>query len=166
QPPRKRLMDIPLGSRLIDIAPGDASYRVRDSFVVPVDVDAIGIIPHAHYICKEMKGTATLPDGGKLSLIWIRDWDFNWQEHYRYRIPVFLPADTRVEMEFIYDNSAQNPRNPNHPPRSVRWGPGSSDEMAGLHIQVIPRKDTDAAELSQALWGKLMRAVGGGFYKR
>ncbi|MEO7649270.1 MAG: hypothetical protein ABIZ80_02300, partial [Bryobacteraceae bacterium] len=42
QPPRKRLMDIPLGSRLIDIAPGDASYRVRDSFVVPVDVDAIG----------------------------------------------------------------------------------------------------------------------------
>src|SRR6185503_17758557 len=56
--PRRRLMDIPLGSQLIDIPAGEKAYKVRDHFTVPVDVDAIGIIPHAHYICKEMKGFA------------------------------------------------------------------------------------------------------------
>ena len=68
-----------------------------------------------------------------------------------------LPADTRVEMEFTYDNSEANPRNPNHPPARVRWGPGTNDEMAGLHIQVVPVDPNDAEELSQTLWGKMMR---------
>src|SRR5262249_36848289 len=164
QPPRRRLMDIPLGSRLIDIPPGEKAYKVTDHFTLPVDVDAIGIIPHAHYICKEMKGVARLPDGSTRWLILIRDWDFNWQEHYSYRQPVRLPEGTRLEMEFTYDNSAGNPHNPNHPPRRVRWGPDSSDDMAGLHVQVLAARESDAADLAQALWGKMMRSVGGGFF--
>ena len=166
EPPRRRLMDIPLGSRLIDIPPGERSYKVTDHFTLPVDVDALGIIPHAHYVCKEMKGVAHLPDGSTRWLILIRDWDFNWQEHYRYRAPMRLPEGTRLEMEFTYDNSAGNPRNPNHPPRRVRWGPDSRDEMAGLHVQVVAARESDAAELAQSLWGKMMRSVGGGFFTR
>ena len=50
-----------------------------------------------------------------------------------------------------------NPRNPNHPPARVRYGPGTNDEMAGLHIQVVPVHAEDAEELSQTLWGKMMR---------
>ena len=157
-------MDIPLGSRNIDIPAGEKAYKVTDHFTLPVDADAIAIIPHAHYICKEMKGVARLPDGTKRWLIWIKDWDFNWQEHYRYRKPVHLPEGTRLEMEFIYDNSDANPRNPNHPPRRVLWGPDSADEMAGLHVQVFASRESDAGELAQSLWGKLMRSVGGGFY--
>ncbi|HZT28988.1 MAG TPA: thioredoxin family protein [Bryobacteraceae bacterium] len=166
QPPQKHVVDIALVSRAIDIPAGDASYKVRDHFTTPVDVEAIGIIPHAHYICKDMKGWAVLPDGRKVWLIWIRDWDFNWQDQYHYAAPIRFPAGTRFEMEFTYDNSTANVRNPNHPPKRVRWGPDSTDEMAGLHIQVVPVHNADLPELGQALWGKIMRSVGGGFYRR
>lgn len=69
-------------------------------------------------------------------------------------------------MEFTYDNSEANPRNPNHPPARVRWGPGTTDEMAGLHIEVVPVRAADADELSQALWGKMMRTLGGGIFRK
>ncbi|MGH7247700.1 MAG: hypothetical protein ACREH9_06305, partial [Pseudomonadota bacterium] len=163
--PEKRLVDIALGQRQsIDIPADDNHYVVTDHFTLPVDVDAVGIIPHAHYICREMRGLAVLPDGTKKWLIWIKDWDFNWQEQYHYVAPIRLPADTLLKMEFIYDNSAANPRNPNSPPKRVRWGPGTTDEMAGLHIEVVPVRMSDMHELGMALWGKVMRDVGGEFY--
>jgi len=165
RPPTRRVIDVALGSTAIDIPPGERQYKVTDHFTLPVAVDAIGIIPHAHYVCRQMKAWALLPDGRRRWLLWIRDWNFNWQDQYRYRAPVRLPADTRVEMEFIYDNSDGNPRNPNQPPRRVRWGPGSADEMAGLHLQVVTVRADDAEELGQALWGKMMRSLGGGIYR-
>jgi hypothetical protein len=155
--PSRRMMDIPLGSNRIDIAAGERAYKVNDHFTIPVDVDAIAINPHAHYVCKEMWGYAILPNGKRITLIHIPDWNFQWQQGYTYSTPMRLPAGTRVEMEFIYDNSDQNPRNPHHPAQRVRWGPGSADEMAGLHIQVVPVDEEDAEELSQALWGKMIR---------
>jgi hypothetical protein len=160
-PPTRRLLDVPLGSNRIDIPAGERAYQVRDQFTLPVDVEVIGIIPHAHYICKDMKGVAVLPDSSRRWLLWIPDWDFNWQDQYRYETPLRLPAGTRLEMEFTYDNSAANPRNPNQPPQRVVWGPDSTDEMAGLHVQVIPVRREDTEELTQALWGRMMRALGG-----
>ncbi len=159
--PTRRAFDIPLGSNRIDIAAGDRTYKVTDHFTIPVAVDAIGINPHAHYVCKEMYGYAVLPDGSRRTLIRIPDWNFDWQQQYTYAAPIRLPAETRVEMEFTYDNSDGNPRNPNHPAKRVTWGPGSGDEMAGLHISVVPVRATDAQELSDALWGKMMRALRG-----
>jgi hypothetical protein len=166
KPPTKWVADIALGSHRIDIPAGERAYKVRDHFTTPVDVEAVGIIPHAHYICKEIDGWAILPDGRKQWLLRIRDWNFNWQEQYRYATPVKLPADTRLEMEFTYDNSDANPHNPNHPARRVVWGPDTTDEMAGLHVQVVPEDMDDWHELGQALWGKFMRSVGGGFYRK
>jgi len=160
QPPRRRMMDIPLGSNRIDIPPGDRTYKVTDHFTIPVDVDALTINPHAHYVCRAMYGYAVLPDGTRRTLIRIPEWDFDWQQLYTYAEPVRLPAGTRMEMEFTYDNSAENPRNPYHPPRRIVWGPASTDEMAGLHIEVSPVDPEDTEELSQALWGKMMRQLG------
>lgn len=160
--PERSASDIPLGSNLIDIAPGDAAYKVTDHFAVPVDVDAIAINPHAHYVCKSMYGYAVLPNGTRRTLIRIPQWSFDWQQQYVYSTPIRLPAGTVVTMEFTYDNSAENPHNPNHPPQRVTWGPGSSDEMAGLHITVVPVDAEDAEELGNALWGKMVRATGGG----
>ncbi len=157
--PTRRMMDIALGTRAIDIPAGAAAYRVRDSFELPVDVLATGIIPHAHFIAKVMRGWATLPDGRRINLLTIPDWDFNWQQQYRYREPILLPTGTRLDMEFIYDNSAANPRNPSSPPRRVTWGPDSTDEMAGLHVQITPVRNEDAEELGRSLWGKLMREI-------
>lgn len=164
--PTRHLTDVALTSNRIDILPGDSHYKVTDHFVLPVDVDLLGIIPHAHYICRDMLGYAILPNGKRVTLIHIPEWNFNWQEEYRYPAPIRLPADTRVEMEFTYDNSEANPRNPNHPPKRVTYGPASTDEMAGLHLQVVPFRESDLEELDQALWGKVMRLVGGGFYRK
>ena len=163
--PRRHVTDIGLGSNRIDIPPGDAAYRVTDHFTIPVAVDVIDVIPHAHYICKDMRGYAVLPGGTRRTLIHIPDWNFNWQEQYRYPAPIRLPAGTRLEMEFTYDNSDVNPRNPNHPPRRVVYGPATTDEMAGLHFEVVPVNESDAEELGQALWGKMMRTLGGGVYR-
>jgi len=163
--PQRRVMDLPLGSKRIDIPPGARNYKVTDHFTVPVDVDALGINPHAHYVCTGMYGYAVLPDGTRRTLIRIPAWNFNWQQQYTYATPIRLPEGTRVEMEFTYDNSEGNPRNPNHPPKRVIWGPGSTDEMAGLHIEITPVRESDAEELSQTLWGKMMRQLGGGLYR-
>ena len=159
RPPARRMMDIPLGSNRIDIPPGERAFRATDCFTVPVDVDVLAINPHAHYICREMYGYAVLPDGTRRTLIRIPQWNFDWQQLYTYAAPVRLPAGTRLEMEFTYDNSAQNPRNPYHPPRIIVWGPASSDEMAGLHIEVSPVDPEDADELSQSLGGSMIRQI-------
>jgi hypothetical protein len=120
-------------------------------------VDALAITPHAHYVCKTMRAYAVLPDGSRKTLLRIPDWNFDWQQQYVFAAPLRLPAESRIEMEFTYDNSAENLRNPHHPPQRITWGPGSADEMAGLHIAVAPVDEDDAEELSQALWGKMMR---------
>lgn len=159
--PTRRAMDVPLGSNHIEIPAGDAAYKVTDHFTLPVDVEVIGINPHAHYVCKDMYGYAVLPDGSRVTLIHIPNWDFNWQQQYVYAAPIRLPADTDLRMEFTYDNSAANPRNPNNPPQRVVYGPGSLNEMAGLHLTVSPVDPDDADELDNALWGKMIRAIRG-----
>ena len=164
-PPPRKVVDVALVSKQIDIQPGDAAFKVQDHFTLPIDVNAVGIIPHAHYIAKQIKCWATLPNGKIRWLLRIDDWDFNWQDQYRYAKPILLPTDTRLDMEIIYDNSANNPRNPSNPPQRVLWGPDSTDEMAGVHIQSIPVRMEELPELGQALWGKIMRAVGGSFYR-
>jgi hypothetical protein len=101
-----------------------------------------GLTPHAHYLCKDMKVTATLPDGSTKPLIWIKDWDFNWQNAYRYRTPLDLPKGTRIDLEYTYDNSENNPHNPAHPPVRIHWGEQTKDEMALVFLTVVlPTRD-------------------------
>ncbi|HEY8461348.1 MAG TPA: tetratricopeptide repeat protein, partial [Blastocatellia bacterium] len=130
----------------IDIPPGKKDFVVTDEFRLPVDVDALAVYPHAHYIGKDLRALATLPDGTKKPLIWIKDWDLNWQAVYRYERPVFLPAGTVISMRFTYDNSAANPRNPSNPPKRVLAGDKATDEMGHLWLQVLPRSGPGAQE--------------------
>ena len=146
-----------LQSMTIDIPAGESAHVVRDAFRLPVALDLLAIYPHAHYLGREVRATATLPDGTERTLLRIDDWDFNWQDEYRYRAPVHLPAGTRVEMRYVYDNSAANPRNPHDPPRRVLFGPQSSDEMAQLLLQVVPAGADDRAALTNALRVKSAR---------
>jgi hypothetical protein len=123
-----------LGSNDIDIKPGDSAYRVKDEFKLPADFLVSGIWAHMHLIGKDVRVWAELPDGSTRKLLWIPDWDFNWQDTYTYAEPFRLPAGTRIKSEFVFDNSASNPRNPNNPPQRVLTGENSTDEMAGLII--------------------------------
>ncbi len=129
--------------RALNIPAGDRDFVVSDDFTMPVDADVLAVYPHAHYLGKLLEGYATLPDGTRKWLIRIPDWDLKWQDVYRYREPVFLPKGTVVSMRFHYDNSAANPRNPNHPPKRVEAGNHATDEMGHLWLQVLPRGSGD-----------------------
>ena len=160
QAPQKKLLDIALTSKAIDIPAGQAVYRVRDWFELPVDVTLRQIIPHAHFVAREVRAWVVLPGGLKKSVLTITDWDFNWQDIYQLKIPLALKAGTRLEMEIVYDNSAKNPRNPNRPPQRVGWGPGSADEMAGMHWNVtVDDEARDLEDLKSSLWGKMIRTI-------
>ncbi len=122
----------------LKIPAGEHDFVAGDDFRVPVDTEVLAIYPHAHYLGKLLEAYATLPDGQRKWLIRIPDWDPNWQSVYRYREPVKLPKRTLISMRYHYDNSANNPRNPNHPPKRVEGGNQASDEMAHLWLQVLP----------------------------
>jgi tetratricopeptide (TPR) repeat protein len=146
-PPTLRPYTIVMGSRDIDIPPGEPRYEVVDRFTLPVDVEVTALLPHAHYIGKEMHAIATLPDGEERWLLRIDDWDFNWQDEYRYVEPVALPAGSTITMRYTFDNTYDNPRNPFVPPRRITYGPQTTDEMAELAVQVVPRDPNDFERL-------------------
>lgn len=122
----------------IDIPAGDRDYLVSDDFRVPEDVYVLAVYPHAHYLCTLMEGYATLPDGARKWLIRIPHWDLNWQGVFQLKKPLLLPKGTVISMRYHYDNSANNPRNPNSPPKEVKGGDRSVDEMGDLWLQLLP----------------------------
>lgn len=124
-------------NRRLYIKPGDPNYVVEASVTLPRDADLIGITPHAHYLATDMKVDAHLPNGRVTPLIWIKDWDFNWQGQYRYAAPVHLPKGTRIQMRYVYDNSEANPQNPASPPKMVTWGEETNDEMAIAFLEFV-----------------------------
>src|SRR5262249_23925886 len=101
-------------------------------------------------------GTATLPEGSKKSLIDIPDWDFRWQQVYRFVTPVRLPKGSTIAMRYEYDNSAENPRNVTQPPQRVVWGQRSADEMGDLWFQVLTVNDHDLDVLMAAFRPKVI----------
>ncbi len=150
KPPDKRPMLVKLeNDRALDIPPGDRNFLVSDDFRLPLDVDVLAVYPHAHYLGKLLEAFATLPDGSRRWLIRIPQWDVNWQAVYRYRAPVFLPKGTVVSMRYHYDNSADNVRNPNSPPKRVLGGNQSTDEMGHFWLQVLVRGDGDQRPVLQ-----------------
>lgn len=122
----------------LDIPAGETNFVVTDEFTIPVDVDLMAIYPHAHYLGRDIQAFATLPGGSRKTLIHIPQWNLNWQAVYRYAQPVRLPKGTTVSLRYTYDNSDENPMNPNHPPVRVVGGNRSSDEMCHLWLQVLP----------------------------
>jgi tetratricopeptide (TPR) repeat protein/mono/diheme cytochrome c family protein len=154
-PPRRAPSVLRLGSQGIDIAPGEGAHVIRDEYTLPVDVEVLAVQPHAHYRLRDVRGTATLPDGTERSLIRIADWDFRWQHVYRYQSPIALPKGTRLSMRYVYDNSAENPRNPQQPPVRVFWGQRSVDEMGDLWFQLATKSPADRELLSAEVQRKM-----------
>lgn len=144
QPPTLHPILVQLeNDRALDIPPGAESFLVSDDWTLPVDSQLLGIYPHAHYLGKDVLATATLPGGIEKTLIHIPRWDVTWQAVYRYADPVFLPRGTRIAMRWSYDNSAENPANPSRPPKRVTAGDQTTDEMAHLWLQLLPREPGD-----------------------
>ena len=135
----------------INIDPGDSDFVIKESFTTPKPLEIYGVTPHAHYIGKEFKSWAVTLEGKEIPLIWIKDWDFSWQDMYTYAEPVVIPAGATIHARIRYDNSADNPRNPTSPPKRVVWGLGSEDEMGSVTFTALPVNESDVAEIKAAL---------------
>ena len=155
-PPTRTPVMLRLSNQQIEIPSGEAQYVATDSFVLPVDAELLAVQPHAHYLAREVLGTATLPDGRTRTLISIADWDLRWQHVYRYKTPLPLPKGTTVSMRYRYDNSAANPRNPGVPPVRVPWGQQSREEMGDLWLQVATKSAADREVLDRTFRAKWM----------
>ena len=153
EPPKKKLLGIQAPAmfgllselRTRGIKPGEKDFTIHGEWKVPFDIDLVSIGGHAHYLCKTMKAIAELPNGQELKLFAINDWDFNWQGRYNYSEPVRLPKGTIVRTSLVYDNSDDNPRNPSSPPKLVRWGEASTDEMGSVGLAFVAVNASDLA---------------------
>ncbi len=124
------------------IPPGNPHYEVKAEMPIRDNVHVLAVTPHMHLLGREMKLWATLPDGTEKPLVWIKDWDFNWQATYFLKTPLPLPAGSKVHLLAYYDNSDKNLRNPNHAhPREVTWGEQTTDEMCVGFVALTKDKE-------------------------
>ena len=114
----------------LEIPVGSERLHQQVTYTLPVTTTLLDVTPHLHAIGREVKAQAQLPDGTMKPLIWIKDWDFNWQGQYVFLEPIRLPSGTKIVCDYYFDNTAGNPRNPHDPPQHVSWGDRSKDEMA------------------------------------
>ena len=139
----QRLLFLPLIQTRLDIPPDNPKYAATASLLIPplLDMKVINIFPHMHLLGTDIKVEANTL-GKTNSLIWIDKWDFNWQGAYTYTEPVPLSAFTNLRATCTYDNSTANPRNPANPPKRVRWGEGTEDEMCVVFLGVTLDRET------------------------
>jgi hypothetical protein len=119
---------IPMNTDIV-IPPGDPNYMATHEHTIQEDILLLALAPHSHYRGKAVKLELQLPGVDELeTLLWVPDYDFNWQFHYEYKEPRFVPADAKLHVTWWFDNSADNPANPD-PNIEINWGEQSWDEM-------------------------------------
>ncbi|HEY3900621.1 MAG TPA: redoxin family protein [Chthoniobacter sp.] len=112
----------------LNIPPGEANHVEVAETVVPSNIMLMSFVPHMHVRGKAFKYELITADGKTETLLDIPHYDFNWQLRYEYAEPKFIPAGSKVRITAVFDNSPNNPANPN-PNKTVHWGPQTSDEM-------------------------------------
>jgi hypothetical protein len=130
------------------LPPGEDNVEVKAAWPVPVDLVAHAVTPHMHLLGRDIAMSVTFPDGRVQDLIKIDEWDFNWQYSYFFDKPMDLPKGSVLNVVSHFDNSSSNPRNPNKPPKLVKWGEATTDEMCVGFIAVT-RKGQDLTQPGQ-----------------
>ena len=133
-----------LGRQDIDIPAGSSAYTIANQYQLPVDVALHSVYPHAHHLARRMEAWAVRPDGVRMPLLLIADWDFNWQDVYRYREPVPLPAGTVLHLHYTYDNSGHR-QHGGGAPRRVTFFPTAPTKWAIYGCRSFPRCRGSAA---------------------
>ena len=156
KPPTRTMVGLQLPPRFgfaagLNIPAGEKNFKIGGSYTLPVDVQGLTVGGHAHYLCKTMRVLATLPNGQTKSIFYIDNWAFNWQNRYQYKKPLDLPRGTKIDVSITYDNSKDNPSNPNDPPRRVRWGPQSTDEMGSVTLLMVAKRERDTRRLKRMI---------------
>lgn len=94
------------------------------------------IMPHMHLLGRSIKAICVLPNKDTITLVDIKNWDFHWQYFYQFSKPLFIPAGSVIYGETTYDNTTNNPENPNNPPKDVSRGEGTEDEMMLIYMNL------------------------------
>jgi hypothetical protein len=128
EPPRERVMTLQALNETFKIPPRDPNYRVDSSFTVNHDVTLLGMHPHMHTRGKDMQYRLVFPNGETRTVLNVPHYNWHWQLWYNLAEPIRLPKGTRIECTAHFDNSANNPENPD-PSKTVIWGQQSFDEM-------------------------------------
>lgn len=146
QPPAHQIRTIGIANRKISIPPGAADHAETAFLRVPAQAAVLSLVPHMHVRGSGFKYETTSPAGVTATLLDVPRYDFNWQLRYLYRDPVVLEAGTTIKVTARYDNSDNNPANPD-PTARVRWGPQTTDEMMLGYIEYyLPGEDAAAAK--------------------
>ncbi len=124
-----------LANPALNIPPNEANVKSTASFTFKDDGQILSFMPHMHYRGKDMRYTATYPDGKEELLLDVPAYDFNWQLCYVLDEPKDIPKGTVVTVVAHHDNSANNPMNPD-PTRHVTW-------IHGLHLRHVERRTSD-----------------------
>jgi hypothetical protein len=134
KPVTHRLQPVVIPGLFLVIPAGNDNFAVRGAIQVNQDITVYQITPHMHLLGRKIKATLTYPDGKTRELIAIKDWDYNWQETYYFKEPIPVPSGSKFTVEAFYDNSDKNPLNPNSPPKPVRLGEQTTDEMCFVFL--------------------------------
>ena len=110
------------------IPPGDPNHQMDAQYTFNEDSHLLALFPHMHLRGKSFRYTATYPDGREEVLLDVPHYEFSWQNSYELLEPKSMPAGTKIHCVAHFDNSPQNPRNPD-PNVKVLWGSDSRDEM-------------------------------------
>lgn len=110
---------------------------------IPIDISVVGVLPHMHYIGKTFRAFAVTAEGEAIRLIKIDNWDFKWQETYLFKKLQVIPKNSVILIEATFDNSAENPANPNSPPKEITYGWNTTSEMLDLVLYYLEYKEGD-----------------------
>lgn len=140
---KQQVLELQVMNKALDIPAGAQRHHHRATFTLPAAATLLDAAPHMHLLGREMKATATLPNGKVKPLVWVQDWNFNWQGQYIYVDPVRLPKGTVITVDGWFDNSEGNPLNPHSPPQPIRWGEQTRDEMSLCHFRYLCDSESD-----------------------
>jgi hypothetical protein len=134
--------DLP-GGFLSFFIPGNQKKKFIGKWKTTEDISVLSVFPHMHLLGRNWKVWVEKPDGKVENIIKIDDWDFNWQGGYYFKKFIIIPKNSTVVAEAEYDNTTNNPRNPNQPPALVYWGENTKDEMFYFPLLFVPYKVGD-----------------------
>jgi hypothetical protein len=128
RPAKLRIVQLAASNPGFKIPPNDANYEVKSQVLLKETVTLADLMPHMHFRGKDFLFVAIYPDGHEETLLSVPKYDFNWQLGYQLAKPIVLPKGTRIECTAHFDNSINNPYNPD-PTREVKWGDQTWEEM-------------------------------------
>jgi mono/diheme cytochrome c family protein len=132
------------------IAAGDPNAEATSTHTFNEDVRILTLTPHMHYRGKDFKFTATWPDGTSKELLKVSKYDFNWQTGYDFVEPLDLPAGSRIDCVAHWDNSKENPANPDYT-RDITFGTASTDEMMIGFVDYVVKEGVSPKPMSPVL---------------